>query len=141
MFTTGWGSRRHASRNRNGIAAVELAICLPVLMIIALGSIEATNAIFLKQRLTSAAYEGARAAIAPGQTTAGATAAANSVLTQFGISGTTVTVNPNVTTATATGTQITVSVTAPFGSNSCMQPFIVGKVLNNVTATVVMIHQ
>jgi len=141
MFTSSWGLLHRANRSRNGTAAVELAVCLPFLMIISIGSIEATNAIFLTQRLTSAAYEGARTAITPGQTTAGATAAANSVITQFGISGATVSITPTVTTSMTTGTQITVKVTAPFSSNSYMQPFIVGKVINNLTATVVMLHQ
>jgi Flp pilus assembly protein TadG len=110
-------------------------------MVVAMGSIEATNAIFLKDRLTSAAYQGARAATTPGQTSAGATTVASNVLTQFSISGGQVTITPTVTASTATGTQVTVSVTAPFSSNSWMHTFIVGNILSNVTATVVMDHQ
>jgi Flp pilus assembly protein TadG len=110
-------------------------------MVVAMGAIEATNAIFLKDRLTSAAYEGARSATTPGQTTAGATTVATNILTQFGISGGQVTITPTVTASTAAGTQVTVSVTAPFSSNSWMQSFIVGKALSNVTATAVMDHQ
>jgi Flp pilus assembly protein TadG len=120
---------------------VELAFCLPILMIIVLGSIEATNAIFLKEHLTSAAYEGARSAITPGQTSAGATQAAQNVLTQFGISEGTVTITPTITASTPTGTQVTVNVTAPLSSNSCMQPYIIGKGITSVGATVVMNHQ
>ena len=66
---------------------MELAICLPMLVLIAFGSIEATNAISLKHRLTCAAYQGARLAITPGQANSTAVAAAKSVLTQFGITG------------------------------------------------------
>jgi Flp pilus assembly protein TadG len=106
-----------------------------------LGSIETTNAIFLKERLTSAAYEGARSAITPGQTATVATAAATAVLTQFKISGGSVTITPTVGTATTTGTTVTVSVSAPFSSNSVMQPFIIGKTIGNVTAVVTMDHQ
>jgi Flp pilus assembly protein TadG len=120
---------------------VELAVCLPFLMIVVLGAIEATNAIFLQQRLTSAAYEGARMATTPGQTSAAATTAAQNVLTNFGISGSTITITPTVSGTTTTGTQVTVSVSAPLGSNTCMNPFIVGNTITNLGATVVMVHQ
>jgi Flp pilus assembly protein TadG len=132
---------RHEGKSRRGTAAVEFAVCLPILLTIVLGSIEATNAIFLKEHLTTAAYEGARSATTPGQTITGATEAANQVLAQFGILGGAVAITPAITVSTPTGTPVTVSVSAPLGPNSYMQPFIVGKVINNVTATVVMIHQ
>ena len=141
MVTVSCGPACRAMRSRQGTATVELVVCLPILMIIALGSIEATNAIFLKEHLTSAAYEGACAAITPGQTSAGATTAAQNVLTQFNISGGTVAITPAVTSTTATGTQITVSVTAPLSSNSWMAPFIVGKAITTVGATAIMDHQ
>ena len=141
MFTAPCNPLHRTNRIRKGTATVELAVCLPILVIIAFGSIETTNVIFLKDRLTSAAYEGARSATTPGQTTAGATTAATNVLTQFRISGGSITITPAVTASTTTGTQVTVTVTAPFGSNSWMQPFIVGKAISNVTATAVMQHQ
>ena len=55
---------RHAEPSRHG----DRGTCrLPsILMIIALGSIEATNAIFLKEHLTSAAYKGAARGDYPG---------------------------------------------------------------------------
>jgi Flp pilus assembly protein TadG len=141
MVTLSRGPACRAILNRKGTATVELAVCLPILMIIVLGSIEATNAIFLKEHLTSAAYEGARAAITPGQTSTGATTAAQNVLTQFGISGGTITIAPTITASTPTGTQVTVNVTAPLRSNSCMPAYIIGKTLTNIGATVVMDHQ
>jgi Flp pilus assembly protein TadG len=133
---------RRGGRSRSGAATVELAICLPILMSVALGSIEATDAIFLTEHCTSAAYEGARAATTPGQTAAGAITVANNVLTQLGITGGTVTVTPSVTATTAVGTQVSVYVSVPFSnSNSWVAPFILGRVMTTVQATVVMIHQ
>ena len=44
---------------RSGSAVVELALILPVLVLIVFGSIEANNAIFLQQVLTEVAYQGA----------------------------------------------------------------------------------
>ncbi|MGA2797237.1 MAG: TadE family protein [Thermoguttaceae bacterium] len=134
-------SLRRADRMRKGLATVELAICLPVLVIVVLGSIEATDAIFLKQRLTAAAYEGARSATTQGKTSAMATTAANNIITQFGISGSSVTITPTVTITTPAGTQITVIVNAPLSSNMCIGPFIIGKTITNMTAQVVMVHQ
>lgn len=133
--------RSRTVRNRRGSASVELAVCLPVLVLITLGSIEATNAIFLKEHLTAAAYEGVRRATTPGKTSDDATTAAQAVLTQFGVAGGSITVTPAVGTATASGTEVMVSVTAPFSSNSCMKAFIIGKVISDVNAKAVMIHQ
>jgi Flp pilus assembly protein TadG len=128
-------------RRRRGTATVELAVCLPLLVILALGAIEATNAIFLKERVTAAAYEGARKATTPGKTTDDATTAAQNVLTQFGISGGTITVTPAVGTATTAGAQVSVSISVPLSSNTCMKSFIVGKVVSTVSAKAVMEHQ
>ena len=55
-------SHRNATgkkRPRFGSAVVELALVLPVLVLIVFGSIEANNAIYLQQVLTEVAYQGA----------------------------------------------------------------------------------
>ena len=44
--------------SRPGLATVELAICLPMLVLIVFGSIQATNLIYLQHATTAAAYEG-----------------------------------------------------------------------------------
>ena len=48
---------------RRGVAAVELAVCLPVIILLVFGAIEASSFIFLKQSLNVAAYEGIRESI------------------------------------------------------------------------------
>jgi Flp pilus assembly protein TadG len=127
---------------RKGSAVVELAVCLAVLLILAMGTMETTDLIFLKQRLKTAAYEGARTATAPGQTAATALAAANSVLQQRKINSGSATINPaNVSQSTATGTTVTVTVSAPFSSNSYMKPYVLGGAVTNVTVSVTMIRQ
>ena len=141
MDTESRGRSPRTAARRKGTAAVEFAICLPVLITIVLGSIEATNAIFLKQHLTAAAYEAARKATAPGRTSSDATTAATNVLTQFGVSGGTISISPAVGSATAAGTQITVTASAPLSSNCCITAFIVGKAISTVSARVVMDHQ
>jgi Flp pilus assembly protein TadG len=141
MHKNDFESAGRIGRKRKGTAVVELAVCLPVLVVMALGFIEATNAIFLQERLTSAAYEGARRVTSPGKASSDGISAATSVLTQFSIAGGTVTITPTVTTSTTTGTQVTVSVSAPLASNTFMKPFIVGNIVTNCTAKVVMVHQ
>ena len=131
-----------SAKARNGTAALELALCLPMMVILTFGAMESTDLIFLKAKLKTAAYEGARTTTAPSQTSAGGITAANNVLQTRGIVSGTVSVNPsNVTQATATGTVVTVTVTAPFASNMYMKPFILGGVVTNVSATVTMIRQ
>ncbi len=49
--------RNCVARRRRGAALTELAICLPVMCILVFGAIEITDTIFLKQRLSSIAYE------------------------------------------------------------------------------------
>jgi Flp pilus assembly protein TadG len=132
---------RILGRPRKGAAVVELAVCLPVMILLTFGSIELTNVIFLKQVLKTAAYEGARTATAPGKDGTAATTASNNVLTSRGISGGSVTVSPAVTTSTATGTNITVSVTAPIGSNTYMKQFLLGQVVTKISGSVTMTRQ
>lgn len=130
-----------ADRLRKGAAAVELAICLPMMVILTLGTLEATDLVFLRQRLVSAAFEAARTTTAPGATSAAGIAAGTTVLTQRGITGGSVTVSPTVTSKTATGTEVTATVVAPFPVNCYMSPFILGLTVDSVTATVTMIRQ
>lgn len=44
-------------RKRRGAAVVEFAVCLPVIIIIVFGAIEAASLLFLKQALIQSAYE------------------------------------------------------------------------------------
>lgn len=114
--------RRRGSRR--GIAVVEFAVCLPILMAMVMGVIEASNAVFLQQGLTSAAYEAANVASAIGGTSTDATTRANAVLAALGIKNSTVSISPTVTTATPIGTTIVVTVSAPFASNSLVFGYI-----------------
>ena len=50
-------------QNRRGAATVELAVCMPVILIIAFGSIEGANMIFLRQALVQSAYETVKEAV------------------------------------------------------------------------------
>jgi len=57
-------SNYHLNRgSRRAVAASELAVCLPILVLLVLAMIESCTMIFLKQSLTVSAYEGIRKAI------------------------------------------------------------------------------
>ncbi len=113
--------RRHHKtfkKRRSGLAAVEFALCLPLLMILVFGSIEASNAIYLRQAMTIASYESAQIASAVGGTDAAAKQRANEILTTYNIQGASVDVSPLITANTIAGTPIKVTIVAPSNSNS-----------------------
>jgi Flp pilus assembly protein TadG len=110
--------------SRRGAAAVELALCLPILLTTALGMIETCNVVFLQARMQSAAFEAARLATRPttsaavAATAAQVTADANTLLTQLGVTGATVTLSPASLSSVTPGTTVSVSITAPLSKNS-----------------------
>ena len=75
------GTRKRRNRRRvRGVAAIELALCLPVLLTITWMTIVACDMINLRHSLTLSAYEGARTAVVKGATNAQITEAATWVL-------------------------------------------------------------
>ena len=67
-------------RKFSGVATTEFAVCLPLIILLVFGSIEATNYIFLKQTLNIAAYEGIRESIKVGSDNARGAAKAENIL-------------------------------------------------------------
>lgn len=123
---------RSKSRNREGAALIEFAVCLPVLFILVLGSMEATSAIFVRQALTTSAYEGIREATLAGGTTADATARAQSILTVRNIRGSTIRFQPADVRSVLRGEPVAIEVSAPFAANGTF----FGNVIADRTTTV-----
>ena len=90
------GSSREISRSRarSGAVTVEFAVCLPMILALVFGSIEAANAVFLQQALTVAAYEAGNVASAMGGSSDSAMAQASAVFQALGVKSATVTVSP-----------------------------------------------
>src|SRR5436305_6888714 len=80
---------------KRGVAAAELAVCLPVVVLIVVATIESCSAMFLKQSLTVAAYEGVRTAIATGGSAANAQTVCNAILKDRRVQGSHITINPS----------------------------------------------
>jgi Flp pilus assembly protein TadG len=120
MITKGIGGirrPRQAEKSR-GVAAAELAVCLPVVVLIVLATIEACSAIFLKQSLTVAAYEGARTALVERQVSGSVQNACNRILNDRNVRGATVTTSPSNLATLQPGEFFDVTVSAPCNSNS-----------------------
>jgi Flp pilus assembly protein TadG len=109
-------NKRHPVRK--GVAAAELAVCLPVIVLIVLATTEACTMVFLKQSLSIAAYEGARTALAQNATNATVQTAANQVLTQRRVNGGSVTISPGNVRTVAPGDYMTITCSAPAARNS-----------------------
>jgi Flp pilus assembly protein TadG len=111
-------SRRHfLSPDRKGAATVELAICIPVLLLISFSLIELCSMMFVKQGLTVAAYEAAHRAVQPTATSAQAIAAGQEILQQRRIQSGQVTINPGNIQQVEQGEFFTVTATAPATAN------------------------
>jgi Flp pilus assembly protein TadG len=68
MTTTTHSGMRRSETSRRGVAATELALCLPLLVALILGLIECGRAMQVEHMVSTAAREGARMAIIEGST-------------------------------------------------------------------------
>ena len=109
--------RRFRRNGRAGIAAVEAAICIPVLLLTILATVDCCSCIFLKQSLTVAAYEGGRVAIVPGSQMTNVEAQVQWILLERNIKNATITVAPSDLTTLQYGDHVTVTVSAKASDN------------------------
>lgn len=106
------------SDKRRGVAVAELAVCLPVVVLLVVATIESCSALFLKQSLTASAYEGVRAAIEKGATTASVQSACDQILADRRITASKVTLTPANIASLKPGDFVDVTVSAPCNPNS-----------------------
>ena len=111
--------RPFARRNHpRGVAAAELAVCLPVIVLLVIATIEACSMVFLKQSLTVAAYEGVRTALVQGATPASIEAKCDQILSERRVQGAKVSVSTANIAALNAGDYLDVTITAPCDRNS-----------------------
>ena len=134
--------------SENGVAAVEFALILPVLMLIVFGILNYGILLYDQAVITNAAREGARwgaintsAAIGCSGTATGTAdpcQIANSYTAANLIGfGSTVTSTTTASGSGTSGTTVTVTVSYPFTEIG----YVVGYLLNNLSATSVMYHE
>lgn len=109
-------------QRRRGAAAVELAVCLPAIMLLTLGAIEATSMTFLRQALVQTAYEAAKESVRRGGSQTEGLSIARQVLASRSIKGAQIRFNPLDVAAASRGTPIQVLVSAPGDTNTIL-PF------------------
>ena len=128
-----------SGQSRRGVAAVEFAVCLPVIVLLVFGAIEASSFIFLKQSLNVAAYEGAREAIRVGAGNSEASECVRNILDSRRVRDFQVSF-PNGDAGTARrGEEIVIEVMAPTSTNSPLAgPFVNNR---NLVARVVMVKE
>ena len=124
---------------RRAVAASELAVCLPVIVLLVLAMIESCTMIFLKQSLTASAYEGVRNALVQNADARDVQAACEAVLRDRRVQGANIAVLPANWERIAPGQYVEVTVSAPAARNSVIPgSFFPGRTL---TATAVMMKE
>lgn len=125
-------------QSRSGVAVSELAVCLPVVVLVVFGTIEICSMIFLTQSLRVCAYEGARVALVPGAQAGNVEGSCQAFLTSRGIKSTTLSIVPRDFHRRPYGTTVTVSVTADCAANSLLPPwFYAGRTVNGTVRMMV----
>lgn len=103
-------NQRGKKHRRAGSACVELAVCMPMIALISLGSMEGANKIFVRQAAVQAAYEGAKATASHEGSAARGQVLARQVLSARNIVAPTITFEPANPDVLDPGTPFTVVV-------------------------------
>ena len=122
-----------------GAVTVEFAVCLPVVIVLVFGAIEASSFIFLKQSLNAAAYEGVREAIRNTGTSADGQRLAENVLSSRSVEQFAINFPTGPSESTQRGEPVVIEVSAPAGPNSPL----LGQFINSrtITARAVMMKE
>jgi Flp pilus assembly protein TadG len=110
--------RPRRGRTARGVAAAELAVCLPIVVLMVIATIEACSAVFLKQSLTVAAYEGVRTALEEEATAKDVRATCDRILADRRVKKASVRVRPSNIDALQPGDYVDITVSAPAAANS-----------------------
>ena len=104
-------SNNSCFKARRAAAVVELAVCLPLMMMLFLGAIESCGLIFLNQTLTAASYEGVRKAIQRGATEEQVRERCLSILDARSVPNATISIQPGNFDDVANGIPVSVTIT------------------------------
>lgn len=133
---------KHCGRIRScnrGVAATELAICLPLVAMLLLASIEACGMIYLHHSLSIASYEGARVAINYDATSSDVIDKCNELNAVRRVQEGAVDISPANVATVPRGNRITVTVSAPCDSNAMIPPWFFGG--NTLSSSTIMVKE
>jgi len=114
-------SATRIQQKRRGALTVEVALCLPILLMVLFGGYELAHANMILHSTESAAYEGARTGIIPGATPEKIETSVSQLLLAVGIKNFDVVVTPNVIDETTD--KISVDVSVPVRENMSFPAF------------------
>lgn len=124
---------------RSGVAAVEAALCIPLILILMLGTLEITSGLYLRESLSVCSFEACRTGTRRRSTAADVQARATEVLADRGVTGATVTITPSSFDALSSLDQFTVAISAPTAGNSI---FIFDNLANRtIQSSVTMVRE
>lgn len=112
------GRHGNGTRSHVGAAIIELAVCLPILVVVTLATIEACAMIYLKQTLTIAAFEGARLGIISGSQAINVEAQSQLVLIDHGVMNYVISMQPADPATLTAGDYFRVTASAECSPNS-----------------------
>jgi Flp pilus assembly protein TadG len=116
-------SRASVRRFRSGNAVLDMALIMPLLIMLTFGAVEYGFALYIKHTLQAAAREGARAAVVAGATATDVQTAVDSAMSAAGFAQAKYTRPPTIApaawTTAAAGTTITVTVQTTWGTAGC----------------------
>jgi Flp pilus assembly protein TadG len=127
---------RSLRNKRQGAAAVEFAVVLPVFILLVFGMIEYGRMVMVQQVITNASREGARRAVLDGATATEVQSAITTYLSDAKISGAdTPDIEPDDPAMAGSGDPVTVTVSVPFSAVSWLPSpmYLGGKVLSAST--------
>ena len=126
-----------ANQSRAGVAACELAVCLPVIILLTFASIEASTMIFVEQALCVAGYEGVRLAIQGDATNDDVIARCEEFLGNRQVVGATISIEPDDVSVVESGQPIAITVSAPSDDNAVGPPMFFWGTTLSVKSTMV----
>ena len=128
-----------AQTERSGVAAVEAAICFPLIILLMLGTLEITAGLYLRESLSVCSFEACRVGTRRGSTAADVEARALEVLADRGVTGANIVITPDGFGGLSALDPISVEISAPTAGNSI---FIFDNLANRtIFSTVTMVRE
>lgn len=128
--------KRNSRTNRRGAYTVEMAVGLPVVLFVILGTFELLKISKVRHAANQGAYEAARRLVIPGGTSSEAVAAANHIIQTNGLEVDQIQVQPSVITRSTR--EVTVQLTMRFKNEWSFASLLGGR---NIESRCTLMHE